>query len=296
MFLHSFGALGIAYQMTMDIMEEFAVKKCIYKDVPFDLVQDQKAFDFLNYYNDYVSFFTDWKAERMTSLWISERIFEDSSAEYDELVQLPFTDVCDYEYYGGQLIERQHPAPELTQYVATTSSGIGMWHDKIYYFPPEGLKETDDIQSEFYVEYHHLPALIDELYAKRAKWHFELVKYSEFRPLEQDQIPLSPAKNQQVYSIHFSWINDFNKVYFAVEEVQKILKKYEYRVHWAKFFRPEPEFALFETFDDDLELLKTQIDSFENNKFKNCWIERILYGNYDCSQDSIYERNVDKIK
>ena len=29
-FLHSFGTLGLVYQMGMDIVEDFAVKKCIY--------------------------------------------------------------------------------------------------------------------------------------------------------------------------------------------------------------------------------------------------------------------------
>lgn len=34
-FLHSFGTIGIVYEIKMEIVKEYAVKKCIYKDVPW---------------------------------------------------------------------------------------------------------------------------------------------------------------------------------------------------------------------------------------------------------------------
>ena len=296
-FLHSFGALGLVYQMSMDIMDEFAVKKCIYKDVPFDKLFQQKEFDFMNYYNDYVTFFTDWKEEKMSSLWISERIYAESKQEYKEMIDLPWQDVCEEELFSGVRVYSQHPAPEMSEKIPTTGSGIGMWYDKIYYFPPDGLPNMAgaEIASEFYVEYHLLKEVVEELYAKREIWGAHLAAFSEFRPLEQDHIPLSPGKNQQVYSVHFTWHHDFDGVYQSVKEVQKILKKFDYRVHWGKFFHPEPDFALFATFEDDLELLKAKIDAYENNKFKNCWVERILYGYDECTLDSNYERNLQRM-
>ena len=107
---------------------------------------------------------------------------------------------------------------------------------------------------------------------------------------------MSPGKNQQVYSVHFTWHHDFDGVYQGVREVQKILKRFDYRVHWGKFFHPEPDFALFDTFEDDLDLLKAKIDAYENNKFKNCWVERILYGYDECTLDSNYERNLQQMQ
>ena len=180
----------------------------------------------------------------------------------------------------------------------TTGSGIGMWHDKIYYFPPDGPPNMAgaEIASEFYVEYHHLPEVIEELYEKREQWGAHLVAFSEFRPLEQDHIPLSPGKNQQVYSLHFTWHHDFDAVYQAVREVQNILRRFEYRVHWGKFFHAEPNYGVFETFEDDLELLKAKIDAHANNKFKNCWVERFLYDKQQCSQHSFYEQALQRMK
>ena len=122
----------------------------------------------------------------MTSLYVGERVFAESREEYQELISLPWHDVCDEELFGGQLIESQHPMPEMMEKVPTTGSGFGMWHEKLYYFPPDGPPNMAgaEIASEFYVEYHHLPAVIDELYKKRDWWGSHLVAFSEFRPLE----------------------------------------------------------------------------------------------------------------
>ena len=78
-------------------MDEFAVKKCMYKDVPFDLLKKEKDFNFMNYYNDYVVFFLDWKEEKINSLWMSERVFAESKEEYREIMDLPWQEVCETE-------------------------------------------------------------------------------------------------------------------------------------------------------------------------------------------------------
>ena len=67
----------------MDIIDEYAVKKCIYKDVSYDFVLQAKEFNFVNYQHDFVVFFTDWTDARMTSLWVSERIHPESVEEQE---------------------------------------------------------------------------------------------------------------------------------------------------------------------------------------------------------------------
>lgn len=88
----------------------------------------------------------------------------------------------------------------------TTESGIGIWSDKLFVFKP--LEDGDEpsashktastdptrlIVSEFFIEYHLLAAAIDALYDKRDEFA-NLVAYTSFAPLEQDEVPLSPAK------------------------------------------------------------------------------------------------------
>ena len=84
----------------------------------------------------------------------------------------------------GELVENLHPAPSVRN-VPTTPSGMGMWYDKIYYFPPATppAMAGNEIASEFYVEYSKLGDVLDALYARRDEFR-HLVSFSEFRPLD----------------------------------------------------------------------------------------------------------------
>lgn len=73
-YLHSFGALGIIYEMKMEIVPEFGVSKCIYKDVEWDyILKDKASYDKLNSDHTFVSYFTDWKEQKMTSIWLGSQ-------------------------------------------------------------------------------------------------------------------------------------------------------------------------------------------------------------------------------
>lgn len=93
-----------------------------------------------------------------------------------------------------------------------------------------------------------------------------------------------------MFGIHFTWKHDFENVYFATKEVQAILAKYDYRVHWGKFFHPEPDYGLFSSFVHDLGELKHMIKVSGNRKFINCFAERLLYDNEDCPMGSNFEK------
>ena len=59
-FLHSFGTLGIIYEMTMDIVPEYGVKKCIYQNVSWDFLNSKKDYKKINDSHTYLSYFTDF--------------------------------------------------------------------------------------------------------------------------------------------------------------------------------------------------------------------------------------------
>ena len=86
-FLHSFGTLGIIYEMTMEVQPEFAVRKCIYQDVPWSsFLHKKKEFKQLNEDYEIVSYFTNWKEEKMNSIWVGAEHFNekgDFSAFYE---------------------------------------------------------------------------------------------------------------------------------------------------------------------------------------------------------------------
>ena len=86
-FLHSFGTLGIIYEMTMEVQPEFGVRKCIYQDVPWSsFLHKKKEFKQLNEDYEIVSYFTNWKEEKMNSVWVGAEHFNekgDFSAFYE---------------------------------------------------------------------------------------------------------------------------------------------------------------------------------------------------------------------
>ena len=73
--LHSFGTLGIIYEMTMDVYEEYGVDKCIYQNMPWDVVKDKKKWKKLNNEHGFISYFTDWYSETMSTVWIGSQHF-----------------------------------------------------------------------------------------------------------------------------------------------------------------------------------------------------------------------------
>ena len=140
-----------------------------------------------------------------------------------------------------------------------------------------------------------MPAAVADLYSQAHKFR-DFVQITEIRGVFRDNIPLSPAKGQSVFGIHFTWKHDFDNVYFAAKEIQSILAKYDYRVHWGKFFHPEPEYGVFSSFVHDLGELKHMIKTSGNRKFINCFAERLLYDNENCQMASNFEVYAEKLE
>lgn len=193
-------------------------------------------------------------------------------------------------------MQKTHPVPSRSS-DPNVESGFGMWHEKIYHFLPDKppSSDGDEIQSEFFVKYADMPNVVSDLYSHAEKFR-DFVQITEIRSVYRDNIPLSPAKGQNVFGIHFTWKHDFENVYFASKEVQSILAKYDYRVHWGKFFHPQPNYGLFATFGKDLDELKQMIHLTGNRKFINCFAERLLYDNDDCQMGSNYELYAAKLE
>ena len=151
--------------------------------MPWDFLRDKKQFDHLNDHFSFVSYFTDWKQESMTSLWLGNRYFADPD-EYASLVKQELEEVCSKTFYGGNLVRKTHPVPGRSD-APCVESGFGMWNDKIYHFLPNMPPSSagDEIQSEFFVKYKDMPAAVAELYSHADKFR-HLVQITEIRGVE----------------------------------------------------------------------------------------------------------------
>jgi len=68
--IQSFGAGGIITQMTLKVIPEFAVRKCVYTNMPWTHIFDSVSYEQILNSGKYLSMFTDWTSETMSSVWI----------------------------------------------------------------------------------------------------------------------------------------------------------------------------------------------------------------------------------
>lgn len=170
-YLHSFGALGIIYEMTMNIVPQFGVTKCIYKDVSWDKIfKDKKTYDAVNDRFEFISYFTDWKEPKMTSVWLGSRYISITD-DYSIALATTLDENCNDFFHAGKLVLKTHPVPGRSD-EPCVESGFGMWNDKIYHFLPDQPPSSagDEIQSEFFVDYADMPAAVRDLYSHADKF------------------------------------------------------------------------------------------------------------------------------
>ena len=66
------GALGVVVSLTLDVVPSFGVSQRVYEDLPLDVLDDHFAAVMAAGYS--VSLFTDWRASRLTQIWIKQRL------------------------------------------------------------------------------------------------------------------------------------------------------------------------------------------------------------------------------
>ena len=128
--MHTFGMVGIITEMSMRIIPEFAVTKCIYKDVAFDTIfESDRVFRKLQDSHGYISYFTDWEDPVMNSIWLGNR-HDETEGDFTEFLQEgagDLTQICEDGYLGGTLTKKTHPVPGRSS-EPCVSSGRGMWN------------------------------------------------------------------------------------------------------------------------------------------------------------------------
>ena len=73
-----------------------------------------------------------------------------------------------------------------------------------------------------------------------------------------------------------------------------MLSKYEYSVHYGKFFHSRNE--IFKRFEEDAQELAKQISEQGGRcNFCNCWAARTVFGVEECPSESNYEKFADKM-
>lgn len=258
------GALGVITRVTLKVQPTYQVRQYVYQDLPLRQMQDH--FDEIQASGYSVSLFTDWRAKRISELWIKSRVGEGQ----------PFS--APQEFFGAKLAQRNlHPIAGLSADNCTEQMGVpGSWYDRLPHFrmgfTPSAGKE---LQTEYLLPRQHAveAILAIERLQEQVSPHLLI---SEIRTIAADDLWMSMCYRQPSVAIHFTWKPDWPAVRNVLPIVERELSPFRPRPHWGKLFTIAPVElrSRYEKLDDFLRLA-TKYDP--KGKFRNDFLNANLF-------------------
>ncbi|MDG4774266.1 FAD-binding protein [Solwaraspora sp. WMMD792] len=210
------GALGVVTALTLDVEPAFEMSQQVHVGVPLDEIIGELDAVFSSAYS--VSVFTTWHSEE-GSVWRKRRAGWAESG-----------------WNGGRHAERpMHPVDGVSPEFSTEQlDRPGPWHERLPHFRPEFMPGSgDELQSEFYVSRDHASAALSAVRGL-AEQLAPVLQIAEIRTVRADDLWLSPAYRRDSVTVHFTWVRNWPAVLPVLAEVEKALRPFDARPHWAK--------------------------------------------------------------
>ena len=259
------GALGAVVRLDLELVPSFEISQRVYEDLPLDTLDDHFADVMASGYS--VSLFTDWRAPRLTQVWIKQRL------------DAPAPAVPEASWFTATPAPAaRNPVPGASPDACTQQLGVpGRWYDRLPHFRP-GFRPSagDELQSEYLLPVAHAVPALHALNKIRARLAPAL-RICEIRLIAADRLWLSTCYRQDSVAFHFTWIADPAAVLPVVTLLERQLAPFAPRPHWGKIFTTPPEDlrARYERLPDFLALMR-RLDPA--GKFRNAYTARYLTG------------------
>ena len=257
------GALGAVTRLILEVVPSFEVSQRVYEGLPLEVLDDHFAAIMASGYS--VSMFTDWRAPRLTQLWIKS-LAEDGTPEIEGEPWFTATPAP----------EARNPVPGLPADNATAQLGEpGPWFERLPHFRPEFTPSAgDELQSEYLVPAEHAVPALHALH-QVGEQIAAVLRICEVRTIAADELWLSTAYQRASVAFHFTWIPDTAAVLPVVTMIERQLAPFAPRPHWGKVFTtPTPElYASYDRLPDFLDLARHYDPA---GKFRNAYTARCL--------------------
>jgi alditol oxidase len=218
------GALGVVTRLILEVVPSFEVSQRVYEGLPLDVLDDHFAAIMASGYS--VSMFTDWRAPRLTQLWIKS-LAEDG----------PPAIAAEPWFTASPAPSARHPVPGMPAETCTQQHGVpGPWFERLPHFKPEFTPSAgDELQTEYLVPAEQA---VPALHALRqvSERVAAVLRICEIRMIAADQLWLSPASQQDSVGFHFTWLPDTAAVLPVVSLLERQLAPFGPRPHWGKIF------------------------------------------------------------
>jgi xylitol oxidase len=257
------GALGTVTRLILELVPSFEVSQRVYEGLPLDVLDDHFGEIMAVGYS--VSMFTDWRAPRLTQLWIKS-LAEDGPP--------PVTEEPWFTATPAPAV--RNPVPGLSAANSTAQLGEpGPWFERLPHFRPEFTPSAgDELQTEYLLPAEHA---VDAVHAlQRAGDRIApVLRISEIRTIAGDDLWLSPAYRQDSVAFHFTWLPDIAAVLPVVTLVEQHLAPFGPRPHWGKIFTT-PAADLHASYDRLPDFLDLARHYDPAGKFRNAYTARYL--------------------
>ncbi len=263
------GALGVVTHLVLAAVPSFAVSQRVYENLPLEVLDDHFADIMASGYS--VSLFTDWRAPRLTQVWIKQLTDGDP---YQPTLPAPVTE--EPWFTAPPAPAARNPVPGLPAQTCTEQLGVpGPWFERLPHFRPEFTPSAgDELQSEYLLPVTEaVPALraLHQISDRLAP----VLRIAEVRVVAADEEWLSPCYRRDSVAFHFTWILDMAAVLPVVTLMEQRLAPFGARPHWGKVFTATAAelHASYERLPDFVDLAAHYDPA---GKFRNAYTARYL--------------------
>lgn len=224
--LPSLGVLGICTALTFDVQPSFDVAQTVWQGIDAETGIEHLDDIMATAYS--VSVFTTLAGQHFGDVWVKRRMDE------------PDPDLGPWGARPAQ--QPLRPVPGEVGEGCTVQGGIpGRWFERLPHFTPDVPASSSgaEVQSEYYVGREYGPAALAALWALgESLQHAMLI--CELRTVAADGRWLSPACDDDLLGIHFTWHPDECAVRSACLTVEAALEPFAPVPHWGKVAFLEP--------------------------------------------------------
>ena len=257
------GALGAVTRLILEVVPSFQVSQRVYEGLPLEVLDDHFAAIMASGYS--VSMFTDWRAPRLTQLWIKS-LSEDGTPEIE----------AEPWFTATPAPAVRNPVPGLPGDNSTAQLGEpGPWFERLPHFRPDFTPSAgDELQSEYLIPAEHAVPALHALH-QAGEQIAAVLRVCEVRTIAADELWLSMAYRRDSVGFHFTWIPDTAAVLPVVTLIERQLAPFAPRPHWGKVFTtPTAElYAGYDRLPDFLDLARHYDPA---GKFRNAYTARCL--------------------
>ncbi len=215
------GAFGIITRVTLDLQPTYLVRQDVYRYAPWETVLERLDEVMACAYS--VSLLADFASPTVMQVWLKTRLGED---EHPEVARTLFGAAW---YDDSDELEPGKINPR--------ASVPGPWSERMPHFrlDREPSNAGDELQTEYFVSREFGVQALQVLRGLGGRISPHLL-IAEIRTAAADSLWLSPAYEQDVLCIGFTWAKHPVEVLALLPVIEEALAPYAPRPHWGKLF------------------------------------------------------------